>query len=330
MNPLVSVITPCYNGSGKIQLYLDSLLKQTYDNMEIILINDGSTDNTEEIILSYKDKFINKGYKFIYLKQKNGGQDVALNNGLKFFNGEYLIWPDADDILLEQNIEKKVKFLEENRDYGLVYCNADIVDSKNINKVIQKWNRKNSNIKEINFKDILIGKNILFAPGAWMARSKYFLDVRPNREIEISGQGQNWQMLLPLAYKYPIGKVDEYLFKYIVYNNSHSHQKRNYEEALKYIEGKNKGLTLILNNIKMSANDFREYMEIIKKFIYLEKLNCSILYNNKDDFNRVYLILKNELSFKLKIKCKLYKYNLWGITKKCVNLLKNIFSRCFL
>lgn len=315
MNPLVSVITPCYNGNGKIQLYLDSLLKQTYNNIEIILINDGSTDNTEDIILSYKNKFINKGYKFIYLKQKNGGQDVALNNGLKFFTGEYLIWPDADDILLEQNIEKKVKFLEEHKEYGLVYCNAEIVDSKNINKVIQKWNRDNSNIKEINFKDILIGKNILFAPGAWMARSKYFLDIRPNREIEISGQGQNWQMLLPLAYKYSIGKVDDYLFKYIIYKNSHSHRKRDYENALKYIERKNKGLKLILNNIKMSNREFNMYVGMVDRFIYLEKLNCSILYNNRKDFENIYPILKNKLNLKLKIKCILFKYNLLGMIK---------------
>lgn len=327
MNPLVSVITPCYNGNGKIQLYLDSLLKQTYDNMEIILINDGSTDNTEDIILSYKDKFINKGYKFIYLKQKNGGQDVALNNGLKFFTGKYLIWPDADDILLEQNIEKKVKFLEEHKKYGLVYCNAEIVDSKNVNKVIQKWNRENSNIKEINFEDILIGKNILFAPGAWMARSEYFLDVRPNREIEISGQGQNWQMLLPLAYKYSVGKVNDYLFKYIIYKNSHSHQNRDYKEALKYIERKNKGLNLILNNIrinntKMSNKEFNLYMDMVNRFIYLEKLNCSILYNNKKDFENIYSILKNKLNFKLKIKCILFKYNLLSIIKFLIKLLK--------
>lgn len=315
MNSLVSVITPCYNSSGKIQLYLDSLLKQTYDNLEIILINDGSTDNTEDIILSYKDKFINKGYKFIYLKQKNGGQDVALNNGLKFFTGEYLIWPDADDILLERNIEKKVKFLEEHKEHGLVYCNADIVDSKNINKVIQKWNRENSNIKEINFKDILVGKNILFAPGAWMARSKYFLEVRPNREIEISGQGQNWQMLLPLAYKYAIGKVDDCLFKYIIYKDSHSHKKRSYKEAMEYIERKYKGLNLILNNIKMPNREFNLYMDIVNRFISLEKLNCSILYNNKKDFENIYPILKNELNLKLKIKCILFKYNLLSMIK---------------
>lgn len=315
MKPLVSIITPCYNGNGKIQLYLDSILNQTYDNLEIILINDGSTDNTENIILSYKDKFIEKGYKFIYLKQKNSGQDVALNNGLKFFSGEYLTWPDADDILLEQNIEKKVKFLEEHKECGLVYCNAEIVDSRNINKVIEKWDRENSNIKEINFKDILVGKNILFAPGAWMARSEYFLDVRPNREIEISGQGQNWQMLLPLAYKYAVGKVDDCLFKYIVYKDSHSHQNRNYKEAMEYIEKKYKGLNLILNNIKMPNRKFNLYMDIVNRFIYLEKLNCSILYNNKKDFKNIYPILKNELNLKLKIKCILFKYNLLSMIK---------------
>lgn len=126
MNPLVSVITPCYNAGEKIIKFLDSLLEQTYNNLEIIIVDNGSIDNTKEIVISYKKIFIEKGYKFVLLQEKKRGADNALNLGLKFFTGKYLIWPDCDDILLPDNIKEKVIFLENNSNYGMVFCNAKI------------------------------------------------------------------------------------------------------------------------------------------------------------------------------------------------------------
>jgi glycosyltransferase involved in cell wall biosynthesis len=61
--PIVSIVTPCYNGEKHIHRYLDSLLAQTYSNIELIFVNDGSSDNTEKIVLSYTDKFESKGIK---------------------------------------------------------------------------------------------------------------------------------------------------------------------------------------------------------------------------------------------------------------------------
>ena len=72
--PKISIITTFYNSvklGDFVHRAMKSLLNQTYENIEFICVNDGSTDKTEEIILSYRDKFISKGYKFIYLKQKN-------------------------------------------------------------------------------------------------------------------------------------------------------------------------------------------------------------------------------------------------------------------
>lgn len=317
MEPLVSLITPFYNSEGKINIFLDSVLKQTYNNIELILINDGSIDNTEEVVLEYEKKFRKRGYSFIYKKQENMGQSIALNNGLKIFNGKYLMWPDSDDILLKDNIKKKVEFLENNQEFGLVYCNAEFVENKNISKVIQCWNKPLSKVKKNIFEDILLAK-ILFAPGAWMARSKYFLEVRPDRDIEVNKRGfkgQNWQMLLPLAYKYPVGKVDEYLFKYVVYKNSDSHKKRSYEEALEYINGKEIILKAVLKNIKMSQNELNKYLDLVNIFINMDKLNCSISYKNKKDFEKIYTMMKNKMNLKMKIKCILFKYNILDIIK---------------
>ena len=69
--PLVSIITPCYNGEAFLKRYFESILNQTYPNLELIFINDGSTDRTEEIALSYRERLEKRGITYIYEKQEN-------------------------------------------------------------------------------------------------------------------------------------------------------------------------------------------------------------------------------------------------------------------
>lgn len=321
MKDLVSIITPCYNGEGKLNLFLDSILNQTYNNIEFIIINDGSTDNTENIILKYKKFFEKKGNKFIYLKQNNSGQDVALNNGLKYFTGKYLMWTDSDDILDSKNIEEKVRYLEQNRDCGLVYCNTNIVKYEKIDKVIKTWNRVSCKNKLKNFEDILLGK-IIFAGGAWMLRSEYFEKINPKREIIITGQGQNWQMLLPMAYNYNVGKVDKYLFTYIVYKDSHANRKRTFYEQKKRMTDTLSGLDKILKQINMDYNLYNKYYSMVSNQWYINLLNQAINYDEKIESKKIYKLLKSK-NIKIKIKLKI-KYILLqlGIYKGIYNIIK--------
>ena len=110
MNKLVSAVSPCYNGETYITRYFEAMLKQTYRPIEIILVNDGSTDKTEEIIMSYKGKLEESGITLKYIKKQNEGLGAAINDGLKHTEGEYLIWPDTDDVLFPESIEKRVSF----------------------------------------------------------------------------------------------------------------------------------------------------------------------------------------------------------------------------
>lgn len=321
LKDLVSVITPCYNGEGKLNLFLDSILNQTYDNIEFIIINDGSTDNTENIILKYKKIFEKKGVKFIYLKQKNAGQDVALNRGLKYFTGKYLMWTDSDDILDPQNIEEKVKYLEQNRNCGLVYCNTNIVKYGEINKIIKKWDKVLYKNRLENFEDILLGK-IIFAGGAWMLRSEYLEKINPKKEIIITGQGQNWQMLLPMAYNYDVGKVDKYLFTYIIYKDSHANKKRTFYEQKKRTIDTLNGLDKILKQINIDGALYNKYYNMVLNQWYINLLNQAINYNEKIESRKIYKWLQSK-NIKIEIKLKI-KYILLqlGIYKKIYNIIK--------
>lgn len=321
MKPLVSIITPCYNGEKKVMKFLNSILKQTYKNIEFIIVNDGSTDKTEEVILSYRDKFISKGYKFIYLKQKNSGQDVALNNGLKYFSGDYLMWPDSDDILLPTNIEEKVKYLEENRTVGLVYCNTNLVKEDNLNKVIKKWDKVLYKDRLENVNDILLNK-VVFAGGAWMMRSSFFLKLNPSKQIVIFGQGQNLQMLLPIAFNYDMGKIDKYLFTYVIYKDSHSNKKRTYEELIKRIDDFIKGIDNILKTINLEKSLYDKYLQMVKNEWEIIRLNTAIEYFKRKNSRIIYKDLKKNnvnISFKLKIKYYLNQYGMYKFIKKLRN-----------
>jgi glycosyltransferase involved in cell wall biosynthesis len=114
MQPLVSVIIPCFNTERWIAAAIDSCLQQTYPNLEIIVVDDGSTDNSLEIIKSY-------GKKVIWQSVNHRGGNYARNKGLALSKGKYIQYLDADDYILPNKIERQVSFLEETG-ADVVYC----------------------------------------------------------------------------------------------------------------------------------------------------------------------------------------------------------------
>lgn len=113
---LISIILPAYNTKEEyLRESIQSILDQTYSNFEFIILNDGSTNNVEEIIFSYKDDRIK------YVKNDiNLGLIKTLNKGLEIAKGEYIARMDADDISLPQRLEKQIKFFEQNPDVSLL------------------------------------------------------------------------------------------------------------------------------------------------------------------------------------------------------------------
>ena len=121
--PLVSIITPAYNAEKYIKETIESVLGQTYKNWELIVVNDGSTDDTEEIIRSFDDP------RVVLLSQKNSGVSSARNLGIQSSKGEYITFLDADDVLPPESLSVRVQYLESHPDVDLVDGNISIKDA---------------------------------------------------------------------------------------------------------------------------------------------------------------------------------------------------------
>jgi glycosyltransferase involved in cell wall biosynthesis len=129
--PLVSVVMPVYNGGLFLQESIDSILAQKYRHFEFIIVNDGSTDHTESIILSNYDDRIR-----YFRNETNKGLIYSLNYAIDRANGEYIARIDADDVAITDRIENQIAFLLNNTDYGI--CGTNFIQIDRNGKLISK------------------------------------------------------------------------------------------------------------------------------------------------------------------------------------------------
>lgn len=125
--PKISIIVPCYNGAKYIRETLDCLQKQTIEEWECIIVNDGSTDNSLEILKEYAEK--DSRYK--YIDKKNEGPAIARNTAIAASSGKYILPLDADDLIAPSYANKAIDYLEEHPKCKLVYCKARFFGDRN-------------------------------------------------------------------------------------------------------------------------------------------------------------------------------------------------------
>ena len=126
MNPLVSIITPSFNQGRFIEETILSVINQKYDNIEYIIIDGGSTDNTECIIEKYREHIS------IFIKEPDGGQSDAINKGLRLASGEYLTWLNSDDTLNDEAILSVISEFNINGQCQFVYGDVDMIDENSV------------------------------------------------------------------------------------------------------------------------------------------------------------------------------------------------------
>ncbi len=241
---LISVLMPVYNTKEEyLRTSIESILNQTFTDFEFIIVNDGSTNNAEEVILSYKDDRIK------YFKQENQGIVGALNNAWSKASGKYIARMDSDDIAYPERFAKQIKFLEENPEYSLVGSWAKIIPSKNIIKLPQ----------DIKIMDLLA--DCMFIHPSIMFNKADF--EKFNLQYETGFEYAEDYCLYANAVKHlKMTNLQEVLLDYRVYPENSSSKNRNVR-----IRSSFKVQDLILENL---SND-KNLQEKILDLAYLKK-----------------------------------------------------------
>lgn len=233
MKPLVSIITPIYNAMPYLNTYLDSVENQTYAPLELILVDDGSTDDSLSVLTERAVIMEAKGISVQVLSQNHAGQVAAVNLALPSVHGELLTWCDADDYWTEDSIEKKVECLLTHLDINMVRSNGLIKDETE-NPIMYREKENQPFLSDI-FDD-LFHERILELAGRFMVRTEALFSCYPSRQIPASTVDQNPQLLLPIASRSKCAYLNEELHVYCRRSSGHSSTKRSFTETMKRIE----------------------------------------------------------------------------------------------
>lgn len=328
---LISVITPCYNTGKYIHNLLDSILSQTYPKVEMYAVDDGSTDNTADVIKSYIPKFEQRGYSLNYIYQDNSGQSVAVNNALKLVKGEFLTWPDSDDFYASKEaFDVLIKVLASSSPkVGMVRCLYSNLDEDNFSIVKKQMNlpcKHNNN----QFEDCLYVKNNwYFLSGGYFVKMDILDTCILHRDIYTSHDaGQNWQLMLPILYSHKCITVNKYLYNVVVRADSHSRgQYKTYsQQKNKFKAYENTILGTLDRMSELDKRNYAKYYQAIQlKYAHIQ-LWLAITYQDKYNIklfrNKITKDLSGHLNFKESLACSLYYIpgwlNLFNFVRKIV------------
>lgn len=217
--PLVSVIIPAYNHEKYVKSCIESVLDQTYDNIELLIFNDGSTDKTDDVIRTVLKV---KSGNIKYISKENEGLCKTLNKGLEIANGTYIALIASDDLWLPDRIYKQVNFLENNKNIGMVFSDAyfmyDHKKSKDKYTGYKPIIRKCflNSLPNTNIYEALLNENIIPAVSALIKKECY----RKVGLYDIDLKFEDYDMWLRISKEYPIGFIDEPLVYYRLHDSN--------------------------------------------------------------------------------------------------------------
>ncbi len=273
--PLVSVIIPAYNAEEFIGRTLNSVINQTYQNLEIIVIDDGSKDGTKDKV----DLFLKQDKRIKYLRQNNAGVAAARNLGISEAKGEFIAPVDADDIWYPENIEKQVNcMISGGKTVGLVYSWSVDIDENDILTGAFRAAEIEGNIYPT-----LVSHNFLGNASCSMMRRSIVQELGGyNPELkQQNAQGcEDWELYLKIAESYQIKVVKNFLVGYRKLPGSMS---RNYETMAR-------SHALVMDKVQPN------HPEIPNFFFCLSKSNLSIYFAHQSYFAKDY----NSTSYWLK------------------------------
>ncbi|GAB6072196.1 hypothetical protein JCM14244_05730 [Venenivibrio stagnispumantis] len=244
-SPLVTAVMPVYNHEKYVAEAIKSVINQDYENIEFIIINDGSTDNTHDVIMSFINECKNRFVRFEYRNRENRGTAATLNEMLDWAKSKYFTQIDADDIMLPDKVSLLVNELENLDDsYAVAFGDNSFID-ENSNKIylefgtwrtISAEKRTNSFLefhtygRNINYRDKeVFGSYKTLLAGNYLPANGYL--AKTEKIKEVGGWSdwntiEDWELWLRLAKKYKFAYVDKVVALYRMHTNKKSIEKR--------------------------------------------------------------------------------------------------------
>lgn len=304
-SPLVSIIIPVYNGSNYLSEAIDSALAQSYKNIEILVVNDGSNDDgaTERIALSYGDKIR-------YIAKENGGVSSALNLGISNMCGEYFSWLSHDDVYLENKVLVQIEKIRQSKnEHVIVLCSGSLMNSEG-RSIYHPQKRINRELTgEALFREflkgyIMNGLGFLIPKSALDECGKFEESMRYLQDLDY------WLRLMRLDYFFVCH--EDLLVKTRVHRAQTTNQ---YSEAFEsdriYLMKKHIIELKLLTSVK--STDFL-------KLYYL----LSVKGNNNFGIEKIPPILKERQQYGLQIRCAACAYFIRG---KIRRISRDIFNK---
>lgn len=272
MQNRVSIVTPVLNGERYLSRMLDSVLRQSHRELEMILVDGDSTDGTIALAEGYRERFEEGGIKYRILT--GGGSAAAgLNRGFPFVTGEFLIWPDADDVLEPESVKKRVDFLRAYPDYECVRSLSYYVLEETGERV--RADERRGDLTNENLFFPVLNAETFVCCGCYMFRTERFFEIYPEKRIPDSFVGQNLQMLLPFFYRYPCPTIRKELYRVYVRPTSASRAQRTKEQEWKRCEEFQKLIDTLAGICKITDRRERQLIECGKARIrYQAELKC--------------------------------------------------------
>jgi len=221
--PTISVVMSVYNGKPYLSEAIESILNQTFSDFEFIIINDGSTDDSWQIIKQYAEK----DKRIIPITQENIGLTKSLNKGIRVAKGKYIARQDADDISLNERFEKQYDYLKKNQNITFVGCLCEVIN--NCGNVLYKG--KDKHFSKRGLKKFL-SRNNLFMHGEVMFKKSNVVNVGMYREH--FQYAQDYDLWLRLIHNYDFVIIPQILYRYRLISESISVSK--YESQKYYAE----------------------------------------------------------------------------------------------
>jgi len=199
--PKVSVIIPTYNSANYLPEAIESVLAQTYKDFEIIVINDGSTDNTKEIVAPYLDRII-------YSEVPNGGPAKARNRAIRESSGEYVAFLDADDIWYPDKLDRQITVLSGNQNYSLVHSDASYTRTYS-SQESRTWFNLKKRVKTGWVFSELLSENFILVPSVIIKRDCLERVGLFDEDLKC---WEGYDLWLRIAFEHQIGLVNTPLF----------------------------------------------------------------------------------------------------------------------